>query len=188
VKERFDNPDEPMQIFTRNAVGDFVEQDIYTCAHCKIVYKGKKAAYDCCRQYKCTLCGSNVEPHWAMCRGCMDSKRLAEATEIAAEEYTGPVYDDAQSLYYESLEDYLDAVDKEAREEFVFACTATRLADTSPARLASDIVENLLEHHHEDAAVVDYDGLVQDLKIWLAQQTAESWDVNYKKKIRVRDE
>lgn len=182
MKELFDNPSEPLQLFVRRPDGTMRDQVHHACAHCRVISPSRDDAYDCCRQFRCA-CGAEMERYRTKCSSCYEAAREEKAEEVPYD--GGCVYCERTDRYFNSMGEYLDDTEPGEEAEFLFACDVVRLADASADRIVTGIVEDLISDHHEDAEVDHYDELVAAVGAWLAKQTTESWSPNYKRKVRV---
>lgn len=119
---------------------------IYACREEEAHEAARRAAEECynCRTHNnCQECGKETPKGWLKCSECRETAKLAKATVI-----------DAASLdycfgaggeFYQSTEEAA-----EAGETYVYASTFT------PFRVSFDnIVENILDDHHDDASPDD---------------------------------
>ena len=149
------------------AKGDASEKPrLYACAKCGTVHSPKiyvcreeeaheaarRAAEECynCRTHNnCQECGKETPKGWLKCSECREASKLAKATVIDAAELDYCFGADGE--FYQSTEEAA-----EAGEPYVYASTFT------PFRVSFDnIVENILDDHHEDASTHDLVGLKQ---------------------------
>ncbi|WP_313666177.1 hypothetical protein [Shinella sp.] len=143
------------------AKGDASEKPrLYACAKCGTVHSPKiyacreeeaheaarRAAEECynCRTHNnCQECGKETPKGWLKCSECREASKLAKATviEAASLDYCFG----AGGEFYHSTDEAA-----EAGEPYVYASTFT------PFRIDFDnIVENILDDHHEDASQHD---------------------------------
>lgn len=186
MKPLFKTTADPLVILVREADGTVKETESRVCAHCRIVHHDEKSARDCCRQPYCQRCGTEVQRHFSLCRHCIKDRRIQSATEVT--DYDGPVYDEASDVYYADLGAMFDALEDEDLPEYVYACTVTRVARENPNRLVDWLCERVLDGHHEDAELDHLDELTEAIAAWLTKQTTESWEPDYKRKVRLRAE
>ena len=215
MKQLFENPRPPIQMFRPDSEtpGGFkplvtkIGSEVWACGECGILYAHqyggsdngqKQQAENCCKIQKCG-CGNPIETNfYNKCDGCrkvdhvqLEVKRIMEAEEV--NDHQGWIYCDGygyQEGYFESVGDLIEWIeDQDDPEsypipEFVFVCDPDELHIS-----ASDIIENALSDHYEDAGErigSDEEAALQKfLDQWCADQNITSWNVNYKKKIRV---
>ena len=137
---------------------------VFICGECKYTARTQEQAERCCRPNVCA-CGTECERSWTTCATCRhrddeakDAARWANASKIAATDYSGWVYDDDASEFHSDVSAFVDAweCDHEEGEE-----PRGRLYACSPIGLylnAADILESATQDHHEDA----YDNFDQD--------------------------
>lgn len=153
----------------------------HACGKCRRVAHNEAAAAQCCEPYICE-CGATCRQHWTACEECLAKKRVLKeqerfekAEKIPWRDYEGPVF--AGSDYHESVEMYFDslACDNEPGDipNFVWACTEHKMGRIC----ASDLIESVLDDHHEDAYewIEDEDELQASLDAWVAKQTLVTW-------------
>jgi hypothetical protein len=182
MKELFDNPSPPLELYVKEPDGTLKITTAMACAHCRAVRHSEAAALRCCLQQKCADCGANVDQSAMRCNDCHEVRREGRAAEVADDGH--PVFDDSRGEYYDSLDAYLDEVPPENRSEFVYACRAHEY----PGINVDAVLENIQEAYHEEAdyTVVDRLELVDFIDAWNAKQPKiEGWDGDYSRKIRV---
>lgn len=141
---------EKPRLYACSKCGTVNSPKIYACREEEAHEAARRAAEECynCRTHNnCQECGKETPKGWLKCSECREAAKLAKATVI-----------DAASLdfcfgaggeFYHSPDDAA-----EAGEPYVYASTFT------PFRVSFDnIVENILDDHHEHASQHDLVGL-----------------------------
>lgn len=172
---------------------------IWFCGKCRIVQKTQEDAE---RHCSCFTCGKHQD--WSAgrirtecdeCSGKRRAKLRQERIENAVEvpSYDGPLYLDRggyEDDYFQDMDDllerlYCEGEDDETRElpEWAFCCT------TKPVSLdASRVIEWATDDHFDDAA--DHLCGVEELEKAIdafneANKEVVSWNVDYKRKVRI---
>lgn len=162
---------------------------LYACGVCGTCYSPKSVgvqnaidvAEKCClpEHHTCNACGKEVPKYRNLCAGCAELVRLRKATQIEAEDWTGPVHlDGAPGGWGEGY--FSDADDlRQSCEDYDVPVPAYCWPCTSrPLRLDPDsLLEQAVDDMHEDAAdqIVDADELEAFVEAWNAKQTCVSW-------------
>lgn len=200
-KKWVESPKEPFQILRQKdgvivPVVTLAGNEIWCCGECGVLspswtkdpVDAKQKAVDCCKQPYCE-CGTKLDGYWLKCEGCRakdQSKKWENAVEI--EDYDGALYDNDKDRYYFDMDEFLDQMacledDEEELPTWVFPCKERGFGKID----ASDILENQLSDHFEDAYdhVIDDEGLQKFLNEWCAKQTLKSYEADYTRKINV---
>lgn len=169
----------------------------YACGKCKYVKKDKASADKCCLPKEAVIvprcaCGNQLYHSNVKCYTCKEFDRLSAAVEV---EYDGNmVYypnvpeGDGYFMFPEDLIDWWNDHQEDngldnPLPEFAF-CT-----NPMPFRVDADsMLERALEEHHEDAyaSLVDKDVLFKFVHEWAEMQPVISYEVDYKRKVRLR--
>lgn len=202
MKNLVDNPKPPFRLY-REINGKFENiinkngDEIFACGECGAIhgpYVGNDAherAAKCCKQHYCE-CGEKIAYFMSMskCSKCNslegNKKILSNATEI--QEWEGPVYDDNSSRYYENMEEFEDwrycLDDNESVPEWLFPCEEIKFGRLD----AHDVIESRLCEMHEDAECDDVEGLQKFLDEWCDKQSIASWEPDFSRKIKVKEQ
>jgi hypothetical protein len=126
-------------------------------------------AKGCCGPNPCESCSAPTEPHWLLCRACLDKKeaakeraRFEKAEKVPLAEYTGQyVYIDGLGdegfISVDEIEEVLDEVDSAARPTWGWAC------DPQTVSLSlTDAIDSALEEMHESAREFVDEAIVEE--------------------------
>lgn len=159
------------------------------CGKCGLIYRltEPEMAEQCCKPYICK-CGKPAPKGYTICDECRNAAEAArekalydKAKKISLDAYEGDwIYSDAFGNdgfgLTEEIEDELFVMEPKNRPRYAWACKPFGLKRID----AMDIIENLLEDHHEDAIEeVDVDGLQEVLDKWLKDQSVSSFEPDY---------
>lgn len=135
---------------------------IYHCEKCRLVFREKDRAEECCAPLNCRICGKEVERnHYLICSACSDeectkkeAQRFAEAEKLT--EWDGPVWDQNgtgfNEGFFENLSAYEEHLDQEAEEvadneepfrrpEYVWTCDDIPFCQVDFDRIIEQISE-----------------------------------------------
>ena len=129
--------------------------------------------------------------YWAKCDSCrskdqeaFEAKRMDDAAIV--ETWDGWVYADGIGReYFEDVDGIYEAAAEDDVEvpEFAFCCSERKLHID-----ASNVLENALDDHHEDAYdKCDVDELQELLDTYCKKQNVTTYYPDYSKKVRVRE-
>lgn len=151
-------------------------------------------AEQCCRPYKCSVCGVEVDRYHTMCRACQDARCAEKEREWfdKAEKLTswpGPVFVPQTDRYHASVEEYLDYADEEqiAAGGYLWACESTPVCTLDIGRIIEDATQEAYEDFNPD----DLDGQTE-LKTALdafndLNKGRVMWEPDYTKAILLKD-
>jgi hypothetical protein len=155
---------------------------VSVCPKCRRTCLDERMAEECCtpRICKCgTMCRTVGYTICDDCRAAEYAKRDTEKTEkarkIPASEYSGPLYDGSEGVYYPDVDSAIDHYADREIPRYLWACEKIGLTLD-----ASYIIDCALENqeHHEDArdSVGDINDLQTILDEWLDKNSCvESW-------------
>ena len=86
--------------------------DIYVCETCGGLYVNETAANNCCKQYRCEVCGVETPPFRLKCEACSEKARFEKARKMTIEEYQKEFPDFMifhDDDYFGSVEELLEA-------------------------------------------------------------------------------
>jgi hypothetical protein len=163
----------------------------FYCGKCGKVHGSFAIAEQCCNQVLCR-CGKAAVGGYVVCPKCLveaerrvEQARFDKAEKILIDAYDGDwifsdaFHDDGFSPT-DQVEDALERMDPKDRPKYAWACKPFGLKRID----ATDIIEHLLEDHHEDAwEQVDHDGLQAVLDEWIKKQSVISYEPDYSKAV-----
>jgi hypothetical protein len=130
---------------------------VFYCEKCRIVAPTQDQAEQCCRPYKCDMCGGDTEKHYTRCQACrdkVDAQREHERFEKAEKitEWGDPVFSDSvngpRDGFFVSIDEMFDfcADDEINPPDYVWASKTNHFANTS----INSIIEDIDCNGHED--------------------------------------
>jgi hypothetical protein len=199
---------EPLALTVKDKPGEVVA---WACGECRYVAVNEQAARKCCAEVVCSVCGRKNEEKrtykiysWT-CSDCRnkafakkrwDARQKAE--QVKYEDYEGPVYwedfekfeDSMCAMFDQIIYEYEDHPEEETSPEHFMEWIAKQTfwcCDEIHLGIpcAGDIIDNLVEDHHEDAEMSDLaiEGLQKRLDDWHQTYGDEvtSWESNGKR-------
>jgi len=172
----------------------------HACATCGRVYSLNDAFAERCCDRHCEDCNASLSPDfrkqpYTVCDRCRakreaarDAAMIAKASRVPASEYDGPVYVDGawNDGYLRDLDEFEEWWECEHDESDpmpseVWACTTRRIQIPS----ADSIVEQATQDEYDGAydAMPPIDALQAAIDVYNASVTAESWEVDYSRRI-----
>lgn len=179
------------KLFTEN--GKFA--GVYYCGKCNIVHRGKVAADECCKDWRCKRCNVECDKFRTLCKDCWHLDRnekdaaVMEKAELV-EGYNGFVHSlklaGPQDGYFPDLDELIEYCETHDIEppEFVHCCKPTVLCVH-----VSDILERLEDNGYEE--MTEHAVGVDELRDAVAafneanRQTFTVWNVDYTRKVAV---
>lgn len=177
-----------------NKINDKFEAcDLWECDECGKLYQTEDSANYCCQKSYCKECGKEAKHCHTLCEDCKaiafrkKHKELMDAAELI-EKCGAFVYYEEEYHNTDNLFDYfIDHDNIEECEEFAFDC------DPKPYK-APNVVEwvqeDCYDKMYEDAAedlvgLEDLQKAVEEFE--LANQKMVAYEVNYKRKVSIKD-
>jgi hypothetical protein len=187
-RKKVDLPQEPLRLFVERPDGTMAQQQHFVCAHCSTITSCREYALDCCRQYYCKECKNPTGKHFPTCHECRKVKTLHSAAVIDLATYSGPLYADRHTRYFEDLDAYLDwaaCADKDDLPEYLYCCTVRKFSEEDARGLVETMLECALEDYHEEAfdQIEDEVSLVSFFQSWLGSQSLESYLADMTRKV-----
>ncbi len=169
---------------------EMVRNDRWRCAKCGGLFLDKDTAVKCCQPAVCA-CGQLKRPFYSSCDACSSKQRAVEDTlrekarfdkaqKTTPENYNGDMIFMEDDRYFSSYGGMLDHCEGHdvPPPDFTWSCEEMRLGRIDAK---DDILENVLDEHHEDAfdQLIDVEGLQKFLDEWVNKQTMRSFSPCY---------
>lgn len=144
------DPSEKPMLYACPKCGQAHSPKIYACREEQAHEAARRAAEECwqCRTHDtCEACGKETPKGWLKCETCRESAKLQKAEVVDASTIENCFNADGEYFHdtWEAIED---------GASYVYGSTFT------PFRIDFDnLIENVLDDHHEDASTHDLNGL-----------------------------
>ena len=177
--------------------GEHKPSGVWFCQTCRSVACSQASAEQCCKPYKCEVCGQEVATkYWTICKSCRDIAdanaervRFEKADKVHADWYDGWVYCEGHGNngFSESLEEMLKGCYDDGcdRPQYVWACKSKEFVKVRLSR----VLEDICEEGYEDFETDDLNGL-EELKaaviaFELANKMHVAYEPDYKRAILI---
>lgn len=171
---------------------------VWFCANegCKLVYRTKDQADQCCGPRKCE-CGNEITRYYTKCGDCRiryeatrELERFNTAEKVARADYDGFVYYEGTGNdgYHQCLEDFIDECESEgiALPHYVWSCTPIQFVHIA----FDDVSSHIADHAYEDFDANQLNGM-DELKAAFeafnkANESNLSYEINFKKAVLIQ--
>jgi len=172
---------EPIKLTGVRADGQ--EVHVNACGTCGFTAPDERMARECCATRLCD-CGTEIEKYWTACsvcrertRGRKEQKLFDKAEKLRWQDADFPWVIDTHFFFDgDYLGEYLFELKEEGHALPQYAWTTYKLTLSADA---SDIVENMLSEHHEDARDEMSDEAIEDLQAKLNKWCADQGVATY---------
>jgi hypothetical protein len=165
----------------------------WECEKCKKAYTNKTVADNCCKDKSefsnCRVCGVEIQKYKTICYECLQKERYKKGNKIKYSNYDLEyVYDEGSERYFSDIEDiseHYEDIDAEM-PKWVYGCDIVKFEIGIDSAL-ENASENMYEDFDYSKESVDLEELYDYIEKWNKKQTAQAYEVNYKKIILLNE-
>jgi hypothetical protein len=165
---------------------DSREVTVYKCSDCKKVYVKKEFADDCCKPYRCEVCGVETPRYRTKCALCAEKIRFGKANKIKYSEYKAQyLWDERTKKYYSDIEEMAEAYAEYDNEEgnsgmpdWCYACTEIPF-QVDIEHAIEQAEEDMYEDFEAVHSAVDLKELLDFVEAWNKKQYAKAYVTDY---------
>jgi hypothetical protein len=194
LKNRVENPKEPLQFYLPNEEGKMVAQSVYACGECRCLIPGhhtKEEAAKCCKIQRCKDCKKELKLSYAcdQCFDCACAERESKKVYTDVEYVDGPLCELNGDRYFQDMDELLDHYANEEadeRPEFFHPCDKVRWSGIGK-NVIGDALESETEDLFEDAEdhMTPTTEINEAIEKWNKEQNITYWVARQNERITV---